>query len=74
MMTELGHDASVTGVARLYQPFAGALAVDEADRHLAPAVQAAGMRCVVTNTIMSDPERAADLCRALIAAATGGPS
>lgn len=74
MMTELGHDASVTGVARLYQPFAAALAVDEADRHLAPAVQAAGMRCVVTDTIMSDPDRAAALCRALITAVTGGPS
>ena len=31
MLTELGHDPTVVGVARLYAPFASALVVDEAD-------------------------------------------
>ena len=47
MMVELGHEASVVGVARLYAPIASALVIDEVDAHLADAVEAAGMRCVV---------------------------
>jgi len=32
LLTELGHDASVVGVARLYAPLAAKLVIDEADR------------------------------------------
>jgi hypothetical protein len=39
------------------------LVVDEVDAPLADAVEAAGMRCVVTDTIMKSPERAAALAR-----------
>jgi LPPG:FO 2-phospho-L-lactate transferase len=62
LMRELGHDDSVVGVARLYAPFAGTLVVDTADAHHADAVRAAGLRCVVTDTIMRDPDAAAALC------------
>jgi LPPG:FO 2-phospho-L-lactate transferase len=58
LMAELGHPATVVGVANLYAPWAGTLVIDEADRALAPEVEAAGMRCVVGPTIMSSPERA----------------
>lgn len=68
LLTELGHEASVVGVARLYAPLAATLVVDEADADLAAAVEAEGMRCVVTPTVMSTPEIAADLGRALLAA------
>jgi LPPG:FO 2-phospho-L-lactate transferase len=68
LLTELGHDASVVGVARLYAPIAATLVIDEADRDLAPAVEAAGMRCVVTPTIMKGPVEAAALARAVLAA------
>ena len=74
MLTELGHDASVEGVAALYRTFATTLVVDEADRDRADAVRAAGMACAVTDAIMSDPDRAAALCRTLIALPTGGPT
>ena len=63
MMTELGHDASVVGVARLYAPVAATLLIDTIDAHHADAVEAAGMRCVVTDTVMSTPEIARDLAR-----------
>jgi LPPG:FO 2-phospho-L-lactate transferase len=61
MLRELGHEPSVVGVARLYAPLAGTLVIDEADRALADDVQAAGLRCVVTDTIMRDRAAAAAL-------------
>ncbi len=67
MLVELGHEASVVGIARLYAPFAATLVIDEADAGLADAVEAEGMRCVVTNTIMSDPGRATALAEAVLA-------
>jgi LPPG:FO 2-phospho-L-lactate transferase len=69
MLAELGHEASVVGVARLYAPVCGTLVVDDADAALADAVRAEGMRCVVTGTVMSDAERAAALARATLEAA-----
>ena len=70
MMVELGHEASVVGVARLYRPIASVLVVDEVDAHLADAVEDAGMRCVVAPSIMSTPARARALAAATLAAAT----
>src|SRR5206468_8865631 len=45
LLTELGHEASVVGVARLYRDVAATLVVDSADAALADAVEAEGMRC-----------------------------
>jgi LPPG:FO 2-phospho-L-lactate transferase len=61
LLRELGHESSVVGVARLYSPWAGTLVIDRADADLAPAVEETGMACVVTDTVMSTPERAAEL-------------
>jgi LPPG:FO 2-phospho-L-lactate transferase len=66
LLRELGHEDSVVGVARLYAPFAGTLVVDELDAGHAEAVRAAGLRCVVTDTIMRDPEAAAKLCEIVL--------
>jgi LPPG:FO 2-phospho-L-lactate transferase len=66
LMTELGHESSAAGIARLYAPFAGTLVVDSADAEHADAVRAAGLRCVVTDTIMRDPTAAAALCEAAL--------
>jgi LPPG:FO 2-phospho-L-lactate transferase len=68
MLTELGHEASVVGVARLWAPFATALIIDEADAALADEVDAAGMRPVVTTTVMSGPAEAAALARTVLEA------
>lgn len=66
MLEELGHEASVVGVARLYAPLAATLVVDEADADAAPAVEAEGLRCVVTDTIMRDTDRAAALAEVVV--------
>lgn len=55
MLTELGHEPSVVGVARLYAPIASTLLIDTVDAHHVAAVEACGMRCVVTDTVMSTP-------------------
>ncbi|MHB8295905.1 MAG: 2-phospho-L-lactate transferase [Acidimicrobiales bacterium] len=61
IMAELGHEPSVIGVARLYAPFASTLLVDVQDSALAGAVEREGMACIVTDTIMDHPKRAAAL-------------
>ena len=71
MLTELGHDATVVGVARLYRDIAATLVVDPVDAHLAPEVEAAGMRCVVVPSVMTTPEVGTALATAVLAAATG---
>lgn len=68
LLVELGHEASVVGVARLYAPFASTLVIDDADAALAPAVEEAGARCVVTRTVMREPGVAASLARVTIGA------
>jgi LPPG:FO 2-phospho-L-lactate transferase len=69
MLSELGHQASVVGVARLWSPYASTLVIDEADASLAPEVAAAGMRPLVTSTVMSGPPEAAALARTVLDAA-----
>jgi LPPG:FO 2-phospho-L-lactate transferase len=66
LLAELGHEATVVGVARLYAPFAGTLVVDEADADLAPAVEAEGIRCVVAPTVMHGVTEAATLARTIL--------
>lgn len=68
LLRDLGHESSVVGVARLYAPLAATLVVDDADAHLAPGVEAAGMRCVVVPTVMRGRAEAAALARAVVGA------
>ena len=69
MLLELGHEASVVGVARLYAAIAGTLVIDPIDASLATAVEATGMRVVVTPSIMSTPAIGHELARRTLAAA-----
>lgn len=69
MLVELGLEASVVGVARLYAPIAAALVIDPVDAHLADLVAAEGIRPVITPSVMSDPEVSAELARMTLAAA-----
>ena len=66
LLAELGHDASVVGVARLYAPLAATLVIDEADAALAPQVEALGMRPIIAESVMRTPEVAASLARAVL--------
>jgi LPPG:FO 2-phospho-L-lactate transferase len=66
MLRELGHEASVVGVARLYAKLAGTLVIDTADADRAKEIEAEGLRCVVAPTIMSGPAEAAALARVVL--------
>jgi LPPG:FO 2-phospho-L-lactate transferase len=61
MLAELGHPVSVVGVAALYRDLAATMVIDEIDRALVPEVEAEGVRCVVTDTVMRTPAVAAAL-------------
>ncbi len=61
MLLELGHEPTVVGVARLYAPIASVLVIDPIDAHLAGEIEAAGMHCVETPSVMSTPEIARQL-------------
>lgn len=69
LMAELGHQATVVGVAKMYAPICGTLIIDTADAHLASAVEAQGMRCVVTKTVMNTPEIAEQLAQVTLGSA-----
>ncbi|MGH9043929.1 MAG: 2-phospho-L-lactate transferase CofD family protein, partial [Acidimicrobiales bacterium] len=66
LLRELGHEPSASGVARLYLAWVGTIVIDDADKDLASNIEALGMRCVVTNTIMSDASHAQDLARTVV--------
>jgi LPPG:FO 2-phospho-L-lactate transferase len=67
MLGELGVPVSAVGVAQWYRDVAGTLVIDREDADLAADVVRAGVQCVVTDTIMATPERAAALARTTIA-------
>jgi LPPG:FO 2-phospho-L-lactate transferase len=68
MMAELGLEPTVVGVAKLYAPIAATLVVDTVDAGLAAEVEALGVRCVVTPTVMTTPDVAHQLAVACLAA------
>jgi LPPG:FO 2-phospho-L-lactate transferase len=68
MMSEMGYEPSVVGVARLYAPIASTLVIDTADEHLISAVEREGMRCIATNTIMKTAEISAALTQTCLSA------
>jgi len=43
-------------VARLYKTVASTIIIDTVDADLKDAIEREGMRCIVTNTVMSDPK------------------
>ena len=61
-------------VAVRSDPADATLVIDEVDADLADAVEAEGVRCIVTPTVMSDPAIAAALATTCVQAATGGPT
>jgi len=66
LLVEMGFESSVVGVARWYAPWVSTLVVDQSDAHLAPHVEAQGVRCIVAPTIMSDVARSAALARVVL--------
>ena len=68
LMGPLGIEVSCVGVAQAYRDFCAALVIDAKDAHLAPDVEALGVRAVVADTVMRDARVAAALARNTLAA------
>jgi LPPG:FO 2-phospho-L-lactate transferase len=66
LLRDLGHEASALGVARHYAGLVGTFVLDTRDAALADAVEALGVRCVVTDTVMTNPARAAALAKVVL--------
>ena len=66
IMASLGQEVSVVGIARSYAEFCDVLVIDRQDEDLASAIEAAGMRPVVANTIMESLEDRIDLARVVL--------
>lgn len=68
MLASLGHEPTALGVARGYAGLIDVFVLDAVDAAHAAAVEALGMRAVVTDTIMTDDASRARLAREILAA------
>lgn len=68
LLVELGRESTVVGVAEWYREVLHTLIIDRVDAELAPAVEAVGVRAVVTDTIMAEPEVTRALARTVLVA------
>ena len=66
LLTEMGSEASSAGIARWYEGLIDALVIDEADAADKAAVEACGVRCVVTKTVMDTPEISRSLAQTVL--------
>jgi LPPG:FO 2-phospho-L-lactate transferase len=60
---------SAVGAAEAYRGLLSAWVVDERDRDLAPRIEALGMRCGVTDTVMESDAVAESVARAALSLA-----
>ncbi len=72
LMAARGLDVSPLGVAGAYAPWLDALLLDGRDRHLQDTLQAAGVRAVVADILMTDRASEAALARRVLDAAAAG--
>jgi LPPG:FO 2-phospho-L-lactate transferase len=68
MLASMGHEPTATGVARLYADIADWFVLDSLDAAAASAVEALGMRALVTDTVMTDRPSRARLAGEILAA------
>ncbi len=66
LLNELGHEASVEGVAKYYQDWINTVIIDKADFDSVENIKSLGINCVSTETVMSDPQIAASLGSTLL--------
>ena len=68
LMNSLGIEVSCVGVAKTYAEYCSTLVIDERDASRSGDVEAFGVRAVVAQTLMSDPDVAASLARSVLQA------
>ena len=66
ILKSTGHNSSASAVARLYEDFVDVFVVDASDPEEAAKVEAADVRALVTDTVMSDHEASERLARTLL--------
>jgi LPPG:FO 2-phospho-L-lactate transferase len=66
LMPAVGIEVSATGVAAHYADLLSAWVIDDVDAASRGAVEALGLRCAVTDTIMVDDDRAVAVARAAL--------
>jgi LPPG:FO 2-phospho-L-lactate transferase len=67
LLSELGHEASAAAVAKYYGRPLDGFVLDTQDASLAETVSQAGVAASVTDTMMTDPDKAAALARHVVA-------
>ena len=63
LLNELGYEASAAAVAEIYKDIAGTFVIDDVDEHERKRIQELGLNCIITDTVMTNSTKAADLCR-----------
>jgi len=71
LLNELGYEASATTVAEIYKDIAGTFVIDDVDKHEKKRIQELGLNCIITDTVMTNSTKAADLCRTTFEEITG---
>ncbi|MFL5766814.1 MAG: 2-phospho-L-lactate transferase [Actinomycetota bacterium] len=66
LMPVAGLEVSATGAAEAYRGLLSGWVIDERDRELAPRIEALGMRCVATDTVMESDAVAESVARAAL--------
>ena len=66
LLAELGGEASSAGIARWYEGLIDTLVIDETDAGDKAAVEACGIGCVVTQTVMDSPEISRSLAQTVL--------
>ncbi len=59
-------EVSAAGLAERYAELVSAFVIDEVDRHLAPRIEAAGLRVAILDTVMTDDHVAEQVARAAL--------
>ena len=62
LLNELGYEASAAAVAEIYKDIAGTFVIDDVDKHERKRIQELGLNCIITDTVMTNSTKAADLC------------
>ena len=71
LLNELGYEASATAVAEIYKDIIGTFVIDDLDKSESKRIQELGLRCIITDTVMTDNAKAAGLCRTIFSKITG---
>jgi len=66
MLTQLGHQPTALGVAKLYAGLTGTFIIDPVDKSQAPATSALGMKVAILPTVMKTRTQKRKLARALL--------